>query len=69
MWRGSYARNYLIPGIIEENRRHRVLCSVVKGWKIRKILSGCREVLVIKRSLCEIENMLRQSGHRNNQKL
>jgi hypothetical protein len=56
LWRGYYARNYMIADVIAENKRHRALCSVVKGWKVRRILQSCREVLAIKRSLSEIEN-------------
>jgi len=31
------------------------LNAVIKGWKIRRILAGCREVIAIKRDLNEIE--------------
>jgi hypothetical protein len=54
-------RRYIIPSIIAENRTSRALCSVARGWKIRRILSGCREVLAIKRALSDIESMLRQT--------
>lgn len=31
----------------------------MKGWKVRKILSGCKEVVAIKRNLKEIQGMMR----------
>jgi len=38
------------------------MICVVKGWKIRRILSGCREVLAIKRDLKEIESRMRKTS-------
>jgi hypothetical protein len=33
----------------------RLLNALVKGWKIRRIMSGCREVIQIKREIAEAE--------------
>jgi hypothetical protein len=37
------------------------LNSVVKGWKLRRILTGCREIISIKIDLAEIEQALRKT--------
>ena len=37
----------------------RLLNSLVKGWKIRRIMNQCREVIQIKRDLAETEQVLR----------
>lgn len=50
-----------MPTIIQKCRRTRCLNSIVKGWKVRRILAGCREIISIKRDLGEIEQALRKT--------
>jgi hypothetical protein len=47
-------RKYEIPALIMDYRTNRALIAIVKGWKIRRILNGCREVISIKREIAEI---------------
>ena len=57
VWKGYYTRRYFINNLITKYRRRRALNAVIKGWKIRRILAGCREVIAIKRDLNEIEQL------------
>lgn len=41
--------------MIRAYKQRRALNAVVKGWKIRRILSNCREIIDIKRDLIDIE--------------
>jgi hypothetical protein len=47
-------RRYLITDIIAKNKAIKTINAAVKGWKVRKIMSGCREVLAVKRNIREL---------------
>jgi len=60
-WRGYHQRKWVIPNKVRFNFSYRNILKLVQGWKIRKILTECREIINIKRSIAEIENSMRQS--------
>eukprot|EP00347_Sterkiella_histriomuscorum_P022601 403337869 len=55
VWKGYYSRNFKQVSIINRYKYRRALNAVVKGWKIRRILSSCREVIAIKRDMNDLE--------------
>ncbi|CDW78921.1 UNKNOWN [Stylonychia lemnae] len=61
VWKGYYTRRYFIQNLLMKYKRRRVMNAVVQGWKIRRILTGCREVIAIKRDLVEIKQMFGQT--------
>jgi len=60
-WRGHNIRKTIMPLIIREYRARRVFTAGVQGWKIRRIMSGTREVINIKREMAEIGFELRRA--------
>ena len=60
-WRGHYTRKEMLPRIIKEYRANRVFTAGVQGWKVRRIMSGTREVINIKREMAEIGFELRRA--------
>lgn len=58
-WRGYYERRYRVQDIVQRYKVYRLLKSVIQGYKIRKIMRKCREVISIKRELNEIQSSMR----------
>ena len=51
-------RKLVVPKLKKQRILRKLLEAVIKGWKTRKILSGCKEVQRIRRHLTEIAQML-----------
>jgi myosin heavy subunit len=60
-WRGHYIRNQIMPQTIRKYKAMRVFTAGIQGWKIRRIMSGTREVINIKREMAEIGFDLRRA--------
>ena len=50
-WRGYYGRNYIIPVVTDAIYRNRILKQYTRGWKVRRILSGCEDVIELRKEL------------------
>ena len=54
-WRSFKTRKYIVPFIMKKKQSSDIILSLVQGWKVRRILFGCKEVLQIKKELKELE--------------
>lgn len=51
VWRGGMTRKHVIPRLMHKARLTRGLTALIKGWRVRRIMTRGREVLRVRKEL------------------